>query len=115
VAAASRVTVSGSAAGGGLGNPSALRPRAGKLLCWVFFLFFIVITDLQSSSFAFAEMTAQLGFSRTPLTGNGATFKPVLAIQPEGHRVGRQQSRDETALFLDMPLISSSCRLHHWL
>jgi len=60
-------------------------------------------------------MTAQLGFSRTPLTGNGATFKPVLAIQPEGHRVGRQQSRDETALFLDMPLISSSCRLHHWL
>ncbi|KFM12976.1 Phosphatidylinositol 3-kinase regulatory subunit alpha, partial [Aptenodytes forsteri] len=26
-----------------------------------------------------------------------------------------QQSRDETSLFLDVPLISSSCRLRHWL
>lgn len=72
--------------------------------------FFIIITNLQSSSFAFAEVTTHLGCSRIPPNGSGATFKLVLAIQ-----VGWQQSRDETLLFLDVPLISSSCRLHHWL
>lgn len=77
--------------------------------------FFIIITNLQSSSFAFAEVTTHLGFSRIPPTGNGATFKLVLAIQPEGHQVRWQQSRDETSLFLNVPLTSSSCHLHHWL
>lgn len=107
------MTEPGSAAGEGFGNPSALHPRAGKLLCWGFL--FIIITNLQSSSFAFAEATTHLGSSRIPPTDNGATFKLVLAIEPEGHQVGRRQSRDKTSFFLDVPLISSSCRLHHWL
>lgn len=61
------------------------------------------------------KMTTHLGSSRIPPTRNGATFKLVLAAQPEGHQGGWQQSRNETLLFLDMPWISSSCRSHHWL
>lgn len=112
MAAASWGTMLCSAKGEGLGNTSALHPRVGKRLCWGFFH-----NNNKSSEFklCFCGSEKSSGLFRIPLTGNGATFKPVLAIQPEGHQVGCQQSRAETLLFLEVLLISSSCCLHHWL